>query len=91
VIVPSDIAEPVIALKDQYFDLKGLSAYSSLAVSTLREYLRRGRLPHFKMAGKILIRKGEFDSWLEQFRVSAPDVDTVAEEVLDSLKRHRIG
>ena len=56
-------------MKDQFFDLRGLSAYSSLGVSTLRDYIRRGKLPYLKMRGKILVRKSEFDKWTEKFRI----------------------
>jgi hypothetical protein len=54
---------------DQYFDLKGLSGYSSMAIPTLRDYIREG-MPYFKLKGKILVKRSEFDGWLESFRVN---------------------
>ncbi len=39
-ILSDDIAESAISLKDQYFDLKGLEAYSALKVPTLRDYIK---------------------------------------------------
>lgn len=54
---------------DQYFDLKSLSSYSCLGVPTLRDYMREG-LPHFKLKGKILVKRSEFDGWLESFRIN---------------------
>ena len=72
---------------DQYFDLKNLSAYACLGVPTLRDYLRSGGLPHFKLKGKILVRLSEFDSWLESFRVDTkPDLNNLVDDVLKSLK-----
>ena len=72
---------------DQYLDLKNLSAYSCLGVPTLRDYLRSGGLPHFKLKGKILVRLSEFDSWLESFRVDTkPDLNNLVDDVLKSLK-----
>ncbi len=54
---------------DQYFDLKTLSNYSCLAVPTLRDYMREG-MPHFKLKGKVLVKRSEFDGWLETFRIN---------------------
>ena len=65
-ILPDDITETGIMLKDQLFDLKGLSVYSALAVPTLRDYIKTGSLPCFKVKGKILVKRSEFDRWLER-------------------------
>ena len=72
---------------DHFLDLKRLSRYSSLAVPTLRDYLRApGGLPHFKVKGKILVKKSEFDSWLEaKFRIQN-NLDDIVDGVLESLK-----
>ena len=71
--------------EDRFFDLRSLSGYASLAVPTLRDYLRDG-LPHFKVKGKILVRKSEFDSWLEvKFRVRN-NLDDIVNDVLESMK-----
>ena len=75
-----------IGLKDQYFDLEGLSTYSALKVPTLREYIKERKLPAFKVKGKLLIRKSEFDSWLEKFRVK-DKIEDIVNEVMGDLKR----
>ena len=73
-IIPASIAE--IALNDQYFDLKGLSSYASMGVSTLRYHIRENGLPWFKITGrkdqtgKILVKRSEFDTWIERFRAN---------------------
>jgi excisionase family DNA binding protein len=87
-IIPDDIAERAVAFADQYFDLRGLSAYSSLAVPTLRDYIRAGHLPCFKVKGKILVKRSEFDQWLERrHRYSkTDDLKRLANEALSSLK-----
>ncbi len=87
-IIPDDIADKVIGLHDQYFDLRGLSAYSSLGVSTLRDYIRLGALPVYKIKGKILIRKSEFDSWMNNYRLkyTKQDLDKIVDDVLTDLK-----
>jgi hypothetical protein len=86
-IIPDNIIERAISLKDQYFDLRGLETYSALKVSTLRDYIRCADLPHYKLKGKILIRKSEFDTWLEGYRVNKKqDLDNIIHEVMGSLK-----
>ena len=86
-ILPETIVATV-GLRDQYFDLEGLSTYSALRVPTLREYIKGKRLPAFKVKGKILIRRSEFDAWLEKFRVK-DKVDTIINEVMSDLKRSK--
>ncbi len=84
--IPNNITEPVIILKDQFFDLKGLSAYSAVSVGSLRNYLKTG-LPHFRLRGKILIKRSHFDRWIEQFLVNkTQDLNTLCDDVLESLK-----
>jgi len=86
-VIPDDIAETSVTLKDQYFDLRGLSAYSSLGVGTIRDHIRSGSLPSFKVKGKILVRKSEFDSWLEEnFRVSGESLNHMVDEIMNNLK-----
>ena len=71
---------------DPLFDLKGLSQHSSLGVPTLRDHLRSGGLPHFKVKGKILIRLSEFDAWLESLRVNKKqELDALVNDVIGSL------
>jgi excisionase family DNA binding protein len=87
VILPDNIVEPAISLKDQYYDLKGLAAYSALKVPTLRDYIKSGDLPCFKVKGKILIKRSEFDTWLENYRVNKKkDINDIVDGVLESLK-----
>lgn len=86
-IIPDNIKEPAISLKDQYFDLKGLEAYSALKVPTLRDYIKSGNLPCFKVKGKILIKQSEFDAWLESYRVNKKkNINNIVDGVLNSLK-----
>ena len=72
---------------DRLLDLKGLSEHSSLGVPTLRDYLRSGGLPHFKLKGKIIVRLSEFDQWLESFRVDTKQkLSNLVDDVLADLK-----
>ena len=73
--------------KDRLLDLKGLSEHSSLGVPTLRDYLRSGGLPYFKLRGKILVRLSEFERWLESFRVNTKqDLSILVDDVLTDLR-----
>ena len=86
-IIPEDITETAIILKDQYFDLRGLSAYSTLGVSTLREYIKGGKLPAYKVKGKVLIRKNEFERWIEGHRMNQKkDIESIADDIIKSMK-----
>ena len=86
-IIPDNIKEPAISLKDQYFDLRGLSAYSALGVGTLRDHIKSGNLPAFKVKGKILIRRSEFDIWLEDYRVNrTKQINDIVDDVMSSLE-----
>jgi hypothetical protein len=77
------------SLLDPYFSLKNLSAYSDLSVRTLRTLLSRpvNPLPHYRLDGKILIKKSEFDTWLIQYRRASPpqDLDTIVNDILRGL------
>ena len=56
---------------DPYLPLRALAAYSGLGVATLRGYIDKlpdEALPCYRVGGKILVRRSEFDSWLQQFR-----------------------
>jgi hypothetical protein len=77
------------APSDRYFDLKYLSQYSSLAIPTLRDYLRGG-LPHYKLKGKILVKRSEFDDWMGQFRVDGKDLNRVVDGILKKLKAETV-
>jgi hypothetical protein len=83
---PSDI--------DRYLDLKSLSVYSSLAVSTLRYHIRKNGLPYFRIpgakgkTGKILIKTNEFNGWMGKYRMNEyVDLDSIANDVIDTLKQ----
>lgn len=87
-IVPDDIVEPAVTLNDQFFDLRGLSAYSSLGIPTLRSHLKSGKLGYYKVKGKILVRRSEFDAWIESFRMDTKqDLTNIIDGVMESLKR----
>ena len=73
-----------ITIDDKYFDIKALSTYSSLSISTIRNYIADGDdpLPSFCIKRKILIKKSEFDRWMERHRTDTGKIDRIVDEVL---------
>jgi len=73
--------------EDNFLDLKQLSRYSTFSDSTLRGYLSdlENPIPHFRVNRKILVRKNEFDLWIEQFRGENNDLDRIVDEVINDL------
>src|SRR5262249_6081497 len=70
--MPLQIVEQVdvtLAL-DPYLSLRALSAYCGLSVRSLRDYVNTldGPLPVYRLRGKVLVRKSEFDQWMAQHR-----------------------
>jgi excisionase family DNA binding protein len=56
---------------DPFLSLRTLSAYAGLSVRTLRQYLDLApdqALPCYRVGGKILVRRSQFDAWIEQYR-----------------------
>ena len=76
-----------VRISDAYFSLKTLASYSGLSVRRLRGYLtdRKWPLPFFRIGGKILVRKSDFDGWAAQFRRDATGVDALVDDVLRDL------
>ncbi|MFC1591970.1 helix-turn-helix domain-containing protein [Thermodesulfobacteriota bacterium] len=73
--------------KDSYLDLKQLSEYSTFSDSTLRDYLSDPDtpIPYFRVKRKIIVRKTEFDRWMEQFRDENNELDRIVDEVMNDL------
>ncbi|MCX7919548.1 MAG: helix-turn-helix domain-containing protein [bacterium] len=68
------------ATEDRYLSLKELSRYSGLSVSSLKRRLREpDGIPHFKTGHRVLVKKSEFDLWIE--RNCRPKVDPGPERV----------
>jgi len=53
--------------QDRYLSIREAVKYLGLSERTLRARLRE--IPHFRVGGKILIRKLELDDWMERFRI----------------------
>jgi hypothetical protein len=69
---------------DKYLDLKALAEYSSISVSALRGYINDSSdpIPSFILKRKILIKKSEFDRWMDRHRTDTGKIDRIVDEVL---------
>ena len=70
---------------DPFLSLKALAAYSSLSTSTLEDWVNlppTEALPCYRLPGKILVRRSEFDAWIERFRSRGrPSVERAMREL----------
>jgi len=72
--------------------LRGLHVYSGLGISTLRYHISENELPAFKIpgkngkTGKVLVKRSEFDSWIEQFRENDfVDIEAIVNEIVKGV------
>jgi excisionase family DNA binding protein len=75
---------------DPFLTLKALASYSGMSVRKLREYLDDGvhPLPHYRVGGKIIVRRSEFDVWVANYRrTHGADVAAIVNDVLQTLNR----
>lgn len=76
----------VVPIADGYMGLRELARYAGLSVNCLRGHLKASALPHYKLAGKILVRRSEFDAWMMRFRqVENADLSAMADELLKRM------
>ena len=69
--VPATPAKtPAPAPDPEYLSIKALASYSGISARTLRTLLKDqvNPIPCRRIGGKILVRRGEYDSWADQFR-----------------------
>lgn len=61
------MSAPAAIDADRYLTLTALAAYSSLSIATLRRAIvdPAHPLPAFRVARHVLVKKSEFDRWLE--------------------------
>lgn len=85
------LAESVVVstILDPFLPLKALTTYSGLSVRKLRQHLEDPAhpLPCYRIGGKIVVRRSEYDTWAAHFRqVGNVDVDKVVAETLKDLR-----
>jgi hypothetical protein len=74
---------------DPFLSLRTLVNYSDLSIRKLRELLDDPvrPLPHYRIGGKILVRRSEFDAWMVVHRHIRPSqVSALVDDVLHNLR-----
>jgi len=73
---------------DDYLDLARLAHVGSQSVRTLRNHIHDpvDPLPAYRVGGKILVKRSDFDAWMARRRYVARTVDTIVDDVLHELK-----
>ena len=74
---------------DPYMSLKALAGYCGLSVRRLRDLLTDPGhpLPCYRIGGKILVRRSEFDAWAARYRrVGDADLDRIVAEALRDVR-----
>jgi excisionase family DNA binding protein len=72
---------------DPYLSIKTLSNYSSLSARLLRSFLTASEhpLPHYRVGSRVLVKRSDFDGWIQMFRHEESDPEAIAERILMSL------
>lgn len=68
VAIESENVSPILA----YLTLEELAAYANLSVRTLRKFLvlpPAQALPAYRPGRRVLVRRDEFDTWFQQFKM----------------------
>ena len=76
----------------EWLDLRALTEYASVSERTMRGWIHRpaNPLPAVRVGAKVLVRRSEFDRWLEKHRLEPIDVSSVVSEVISisSVQNH---
>jgi len=78
------------AAMDPFLSLRTLASYSCVSIRKLRQYLHDPvhPLPHYRLGGKIVVRRSEFDAWMAAYRrVGQADVEGIVNSVIRDLRR----
>jgi excisionase family DNA binding protein len=82
-----DTDNPLDRPRQEWLDLRALTQYAAVSERTLRAWIHSpmGPLPAVQVGKKLLIRRREFDDWLERHRFKAPsslDIDAMVDEIV---------
>ena len=77
----------------EWMDLKTLQHYADISDRTLREWIHLPvrPLPAKQVErGKLLVKRSEFDSWLESHQyqpLDSIDVDQITDQIIDQFRK----
>ncbi len=74
--------------QSEWLDLKALRQYACVSERTIRDCIHRpvDPLPAVRVASKMLVRRSEFDRWLEAHQVKHIDVGCIVDELVAGVK-----
>jgi len=86
--------EGIVARGREWLGLKELSYYADISERTLRSWIHAplDPLPAAKVRGKVLVRRSDFDSYLQQHqikRVHEINLEAVMDDVLKGVRHGR--
>ena len=70
-----------------WLDLRRLTQYAAVSERTLRNWIHSpvDPLPAVQVRGKILVRRTDFDRWLEQRAVKPIDINGIVGEIVEAV------
>ncbi len=77
-------------VQPEWLGLRRLAEYADVSERTLRGWIHSplNPLPAVRIGGKILVRRREFDAWLERHKIQSLEslkVDSIVEQVLEGV------
>jgi excisionase family DNA binding protein len=69
----------------RYVDIKAVSRYTSLPVSTLYEWAATGRIPSIKISRRVLFDLHDIDRIMSSFKRSTNQCETTANKIIGDL------
>jgi excisionase family DNA binding protein len=74
--------------KPEWLDLRSLQKYACVSERTLRGWIHRAvdPLPAVRVRSKLLVRRSEFDRWLEAHQVKHVDLGCIVDELVAGVK-----
>jgi len=75
------------ASMDCWLDLRRLRDYAAVSNRTLRAWIHSpvDPLPAVRVGTKILVRRSEFDAWMEFHRIKPVDLGGMVEEIVEAV------
>jgi excisionase family DNA binding protein len=83
----NDAHNPVVLVQPEWVDLRRLREYATVSNRTLRAWIHSpvDPLPAVRVGTKILVRRSEFDAWMECHRIKQVDLGGMVEEVMEAV------
>ncbi|MBI2506219.1 MAG: helix-turn-helix domain-containing protein [Candidatus Latescibacteria bacterium] len=55
-------------VKERLMTMQEVAEYLQCSMSTMRRWVARGKVPHYRMGKMIRFRRADLDSWLDAYR-----------------------